>query len=142
MNIRNENKININNSERKDLGFRFMMFRKSIQKTQEELAKEIGISEREVIGIEHGTIYPKITILHFLHKEYKLNINWILSAEGNMFLTPSLPAKDDPRYSKYAELLELMKVPVIENSINAALKQILAILGLEQEEESKTEKEE
>jgi DNA-binding XRE family transcriptional regulator len=140
MNIRNKKTTNNNNSERRDIGFRFKMFRKSIQKTSGELAKEIGVPERELTDIEHGLIYPKITILHFLHKKYKLNINWILAAEGNMFLDLSLPGKDDPRYSKYAELFELMKVPAIEISINAALKQILAILGLEQEEE--TEKEE
>lgn len=115
------------------------MFRKSLQKTREELAQEVGVPVREIIGIENGTIYPKITILHFLHRKYKLNLNWILSAEGEMFMYISLPGKDDPRYSKYVELLELMKVPVIETSINAALKQILAILGLEQEEEVEKE---
>jgi hypothetical protein len=59
----------------------------------------------------------------------------MLTAEGPMFDTLSLPEKDDPRYSKYVELLELLKVPAVEISINAALKQILALLGLELEGE-------
>lgn len=135
MNIINKITTNNDNSARKDLGFRFMVFRKAILKTTEELAQEIGVPEQAITGIESGANYPEITILHFIHKKYKLNLNWMLTAEGQMFDKLSLPDKDDPRYPKYAELLELLKVPAVEVSINAALKQILALLGLELEGE-------
>ena len=43
--------------------------------------------------------------------------------------------KKESMYEKYAELIELMRVPAVEQAINAALTQILALLELEKQQE-------
>ncbi len=140
MNILNENKANSDNSTRENLGFRFLLFRKAIGKTARELSSEANVTESIINGIESGTAYPGITFLHFLHGEYGLNINWLLTKEGQMFESGRPVEKKESMYEKYAELIELMRVPAVEQAINAALTQILALLRLEKDQE-KQEKE-
>lgn len=120
----------------KNLGFRFLLFRKAIEKTIKELAFELRTKEATLNGIESGTVYPEITILHFLRKEYGLNINWLLTKEGKMFERERPQEKKESVYEKYAELIELMRVPAVEQAINAALTQILALLELEKQQET------
>ena len=135
MNKLDKNKTKNDNSEQENLGFRFLLFRKAIGKTVREIASEANISESVINGIESGTVYPEITFLHFLRREYGLNINWLLTKEGQMLEKGRPREKKEPIYEKYAELIELMRVPAVEQTINAALTQILALLKLEKEQE-------
>ena len=135
MNILDKNKTKHDNSKQENLGFRFLLFRKAIGKTVREIASEANVSGSTINGIESGAVYPEITFLHFLRKEYGLNINWLLTKEGQMLEKGLLREKKEPIYEKYAELIELMRVPAVEQAINAALTQILALLELEKEQE-------
>lgn len=130
-----DDKTNENNVRaKKELGFRFRMFRKALRKSRVELASELGSSTSSIIMIEKGTISPKITDLHYLYNKYGLNINWLLSKTGHMFVEKPEDNQDGKMgelYNKYAELLDLMQVPAVEQAINAALTQIRALLELE-----------
>lgn len=123
---------------KKDLGFRFMMFRKALRKTEKELASELNIPESQINAIETGAIFPEITWLHFLYKKYGLNITWLLTRAGQMFMKEKVrPGKKDTLDGKYAELIDLMQVPAVEQAINAALVEIRALLALETQEKNK-----
>jgi len=135
MNIIDNNKMKNDNSTQKDLGFRFLLFRKAIEKTVRELASEANVTESAINGIESGAAYPGIVFLHYLRKQYGLNINWLLTKEGRMFEKERPQEKKESMYGKYAELIELMRVPAVEQAINAALTQILALLELEKQQE-------
>lgn len=130
-----DDKTNENNvKSTRELGFRFRMFRKALRKSRVELASELGSSTSSIIMIEKGTISPKITDLHYLYNKYGLNINWLLSKTGHMFVEKPEDNQDGKMgelYNKYAELLDLMQVPAVEQAINAALTQIRALLELE-----------
>ena len=52
---------------KKEVGFRFMLFRKAIQKTVRKLASELNISESAIIDIENGAAYPGIAYLHYFY---------------------------------------------------------------------------
>jgi len=141
MQIMNEidNKMqNDDNLTKKELGFRFLMFRKAIGKTEMELASELNIPEAKINDIETGVVYPEIALLHYLYKTYGLNIHWLLTRAGHMFIKKkSRPEKTDPLYDRYAELIDLMEVPAVEQAIKAALTEIRALLALGKQEDNK-----
>lgn len=123
---------------KKELGFRFLMFRKAIHKTEMELALELKIPEKKINDIETGVIFPEIKLLHYLYKTYDLNIHWLLTQDGHMFMEKKRqPGKADPLYERYAELIDLMEVPAVEEAIKAALTEIRALLVLEKQENTK-----
>lgn len=118
-----------------DVGLHFLLFRKAIQKTRFELAGELGVSFAHIVNIEDGKAAPGIAALHYLYTRYSLNINWLLTRVGHMFVTASKEGERDPVAEKYGELLELMQVPAVEEAVNAALTEIRALMRLEDEEE-------
>ncbi|MDQ1351006.1 MAG: Helix-turn-helix protein [Acidobacteriota bacterium] len=123
---------------KKELGFRFLMFRKAIRKTEMELASELNITEAKINAIETGVVYPDVAILHYLYKTYGLNIHWLLTRVGHMFIEQkSQPEKTDSLYDRYAELIDLMEVPAVEQAIKAALTEIRALLVLGKEKDYK-----
>ena len=124
-----------------DLGIRFLVFRKAIKKKRLQLAEELNIRLSEITAIEKGTLYPKINYLHYLNRTYGLNINWIIGNVGEMFIKdhPMLatadpdyimkpPLKNGEAVKKMAELLNLMQVPVIEETLMAKLREIKQVL--------------
>jgi transcriptional regulator with XRE-family HTH domain len=129
-----DNEIKKNNAEPvEELGFRFRLFRKAIRKSARDLASELGVGLSVIRQIEKGGAYPKITYLHYLYNKYGLNINWLLSQTGHMFVEKP-GEKADHLFKKYAELLDLMQVPAVEQAISAALTQIRNLLELERDD--------
>ena len=57
----------------------------------------------------------------------------MLTKTGRMFVRKAQAGTKDPMYEKYAELIELMRVPAVEQAIEAALTEIRALLELEKE---------
>ena len=114
---------------KKEIGQRFRVFRKAIGKKQIQLAREIGVSPSAISFIERGTSFPKINYIDFLHRNYRLNIDWLLGGDVPMFsvlkeegnecasFLPCHVAYHDPLYVMYVELMELMRVPVVEQEI-------------------------
>ncbi len=123
-----------------EIGARFKVFREIVDRTPEQLAANLDISESEIEAIEEGRTFPKITCLFYLYEHYGLNINWLVGNVGAMFVkndpgklgelyNARFPAgPGDPRGNEYAELLELMEIPVIKDSIMATLLEIKTLL--------------
>ncbi|QJR23141.1 hypothetical protein BREVNS_2391 [Brevinematales bacterium NS] len=53
--------------------------------TQKEMAKELDISLSSLARIERNETYPDGEILQKIRKLYKVNLNWLLADEENMF---------------------------------------------------------
>ena len=122
---------------KKEIGLRFKQFRKSIKKSQSELANELKVPPAKISSIETGKCFPGFDIQNYLHCQYHLNINWLLIGKGEIFIPPDKDAKNselpiqfnhidknDPRYEKYVELRDLLSIPVIEKVIFAKLAEI------------------
>jgi hypothetical protein len=74
--------------------------------------------------------------LHYFHRKYRLNANWLLSDRGEIFVsqeeesphTVSLLGchlhRGDQKFPQYAELIDLMQIPVVEQVILAKLVEI------------------
>jgi len=131
-----DKKMNKTNEFIGDWGFRFLLFRKTIKRDQQQLASELKTNQAEIAAIEKNAIYPKINYLHFLNKKYGLNINWLLCNAGDMFVKNPPPDIDsnyamEPSASllpgqneKIAELMQLMQIPSVEKIILAKLEEI------------------
>lgn len=54
------------------------------------IAKELGIAPVQYGTYERGTRKPSADILEKLVKQFNININYLLTGEGPMFITPEL----------------------------------------------------
>lgn len=124
---------------KKEVGKRFRKFREEIKKAQHELASELSIYQSTITNIERGKTFPNIKYLQYFYHKYHLNINWLLTDEGEMFVhhyhtnPNAISVMDchleynDPRYLQYAELFNYMQVPEVEQVILARLTEAKAL---------------
>lgn len=117
-----------------NVGFRFLIFRRAVRKSQMELADEIGVSVTDIQSIENGSSFPEIEFMHNINIEYGLNMNWLLCNEGQMFTKdcPDLDAEYAMRpmagsveemVAQYAGLITLMQIPIVETVLLARLEE-------------------
>lgn len=137
---------------KKEIGRRFKRFREAIGKTQTQLANELDVYQSTITNIEVGKTFPSLKYLHYFHRKYRLNTNWLLSDVGDIFIpeeepVPSATAllnshlqRSQLSYERYTELLELMQIPVVEQVILAKLTEIKVMAKEEIEEFNTGEK--
>lgn len=58
--------------------------------SQGAMAKDLGIAQAQYNTYERGTRKPSADILEKLVKQFNININYLLTGEGPMFITPEL----------------------------------------------------
>lgn len=77
-----------------ELGQRLRDIRKAVGDPQrDEFANELGISDKSLANYERGDRVPDAHVLASYFLKYKVNVTWIVAAEGPMFLDggPSHP---------------------------------------------------
>lgn len=85
---------------------RLKLLRKKLGLTQEEFAESLGTVFTAISKYELGKIKPGSEFLFKLNKLYRTNINWLLTGEGDMFISP------DSRSSEISSVAEmLLKMP-------------------------------
>ncbi|MCK5057263.1 MAG: helix-turn-helix transcriptional regulator [Candidatus Aminicenantes bacterium] len=105
-------------------GLNFRLFRKILNKTQEELAAEMQICKSTISNFERGYTLIKPNYLHYLYAEYGLNIQWLFTGRGRTFARPGgKPPPGVKVNERFFELVELMKIPEVENAILQTLKE-------------------
>ncbi len=119
-----------------DVGQRFKQFRVDRKKAQHIMAKELEVHQSTITNIEHGTTFPKINYLQYFYEKYGLNINWLITGEGEMYMKGHPAATQaniikmppveygDPRFDSYNELMTLMNVPAVEQVMMAKLQEV------------------
>jgi transcriptional regulator with XRE-family HTH domain len=50
--------------------------------TQEESAKELGVSQSQLSKYERGFAAPSAEVLFFVKKRFRVSIDWLLTGEG------------------------------------------------------------
>lgn len=137
-----------------EVGSRFKRFREAIGKTQTQLAEELQVYQSTITNIEVGKTFPNIKYLHYFHEKYRLNSNWLLNGRGDIFMsqeemTPGAVSllgchvrRSDTIFQQYVELIELMRVPVIQQVILAKLAEIKVMAREVIEEFNEKEKKE
>lgn len=72
-----------------DIGQRLILFRKAQSLSGGQLAEGISRTRQTWSGYEAGAVEPPSAVLATLVKKYRLNMNWLLTGQGNMFLDES-----------------------------------------------------
>jgi transcriptional regulator with XRE-family HTH domain len=136
-------KYNNFNNTSKEIGTRFLFFRKAVRKTRSDFALELKVAPAQIAAIENGSTKPPINYLHHFFLNYGLNLNWLLSGNGDMFYDDSPRDLDsryatspeikegDPDYEKYLEFKRLMQVPSVEKAIMESFKEMIEELKKE-----------
>ena len=67
---------------------RFALLRKACNKTQKDFAEVLGLSQPAINGMENGKreILDRHLLMLQNWKEYHVNIDWLKTGEGEMFL--------------------------------------------------------
>jgi len=87
-------------------GDRLKALRKAKKMNQTQLAKVIGCSQPTVHDYEKGGVSPSIEGLQKIANEYKVNMNWLLTGEGDMYLSANIPVSDN--FKELTQMLETM----------------------------------
>lgn len=108
---------------------RLKSIRRSLKYTQDEFSKLLNISKPTLVRYEAGGRKPDADLLSILADKYNVNINWLISGKGEMFLPDNELTKfpgiihDKEIY----RLLELMEIPEIRRSVLAYIDQLTFI---------------
>ena len=91
---------------RQQIGKRFRLIREKIGITQTHLGEKLGIQFQHVSKYERGETVPTWENLIKLNNLYDVNINWLLTGKGKMFLSPITYSNDEGRTMEYVKDLE------------------------------------
>ena len=69
-----------------EFGNRLRLLRKSKNMTLKEFASGIGIDLATVSSYEEGKISPSLKVLFRINEVHRVNMNWLFSGDGEMFL--------------------------------------------------------
>lgn len=68
------------------LGNRLYLLRKQLNLSQSGLGELMGVSHSNISGYERDKQVPKCDSLKNLYYQYKVNLTWLVTGEGEMFL--------------------------------------------------------
>lgn len=70
-----------------NIGIRIKKIRKILNKSQEELALELGLTKQAISNIETSKSLPSMAFLSKLLLDYDVNLNFIVCGIGEIFMT-------------------------------------------------------
>jgi len=73
---------------KKEIGKRLRQIRETKELSQNDVGSHLGIQYQHVSKYERGESVPTWEYLIKLNELYHVNINWLLTGKGKMFLTP------------------------------------------------------
>ncbi len=115
-------KCSTDEQNKKNIGLRFRLFRKSRDLTQHQMAIHLAVNDAAISNIETGKSDLRIDHLLLMRAKFKLNTNWILSGKNGM----TIPLLEIPENCR--ELIHFMEVPGVELAIFSELTEIKKIL--------------
>ncbi len=68
-------------------GNRLKAVRKHASLTQKEFAAKLNVTDISVINYEKGKRHPDTKFLELLEQTFSINLHWLLTGEGEMFIT-------------------------------------------------------
>jgi SOS-response transcriptional repressor LexA len=75
------------------IGDRFRETREKLGLNQSELARSIGVNPSIISDIERGDKEPSKKIISALIVKYRINSNWLLTEQGDMYIKDDSPQK-------------------------------------------------
>ncbi len=97
---------------------RLKLTRKQLKYTQEEFAKRINMSRSNLGNIETGDVKLTPRVISDICSAFSVNEEWLLTGEGEQFITPSI---EEQAYMRFGKLMENSS-PSKRNFISMLLK--------------------
>jgi transcriptional regulator with XRE-family HTH domain len=88
------------------IGSRFRKMREHTGLSQKETGQLFGMNQSNIARIEKGIVSPNMAICDYFHTEYHIDMNWLITGEGEMVLPEE---ETDPKLIDYGEFKEEMK---------------------------------
>ncbi len=98
------------------IGDRVRYIRSSLE--QPEFAKEIGVTRNTVSGYENNNIIPSGKALLQMHEKFGININWLLSGEGEPYISPHQTTELENKIIKMESRIKALEKQVAELAQN------------------------
>ncbi|MEA4926510.1 MAG: helix-turn-helix transcriptional regulator [Syntrophomonadaceae bacterium] len=105
------------------IGERIKKLREAVKLTQEAFAERLKVTKGFISNLEKGRVLPSDQLIHLMSYEFSSSEYWLLSGEGEMFLSPKELIKaqiekigDQAYYDAYKSLLQESSLVVIENA--------------------------
>jgi len=76
--------------ELKEIGFRLQLVRKKLNLLQKDFARALDISNASLSEMEAGNAKPRFELIYNITKKFKVNINYLLHGEGEIFMSDEL----------------------------------------------------
>jgi transcriptional regulator with XRE-family HTH domain len=73
--------------DKKAIGHRLKLIRKTLNLSQREFAENLDISSSSICSIESGKGLPRHDVIYNLAAKFNVNINFLLHGAGEMFIT-------------------------------------------------------
>lgn len=84
-------------SELFQMGTRIRMIRKALKMTQKEFGESLGYSHCYVSELEGNKKRPNAASLHKLHTTHNVNLHYLFTGDGKMFLADETKVREDSR---------------------------------------------
>ncbi|GEM_PF-930788 len=113
------------------MGFpeRLKKLRQALGLSQKELAERLGLHIMTISRYERGKINPSFKFIELLKEKFKVNPQWLLSGEGQMFLEPSTVVRND-----VVKVYDIKHLPLEEIMEDLAEKALMEVLQENREE--------
>jgi len=96
---------------------RLVDLRESLNFNQSNFATELGIKRPTLAGYEKGTFPPSTDFLIKLREVYSINIDWLLTGEGEMLLNQ----KQDKALENISKTENSYKIPLLNQRVSCGI---------------------
>ncbi|MDD3238417.1 MAG: helix-turn-helix transcriptional regulator [Candidatus Gastranaerophilales bacterium] len=99
---------------------RYRELRKTLGITLREMSSDLSIPLSSISKYEQGLIKPGVEILSRIAKAYKVNLNWLITGEGPMFLLQNellMIGGTDALRVRYAKYEDKVKIHPLSNEL-------------------------
>ncbi|MFW9872548.1 MAG: helix-turn-helix domain-containing protein [Candidatus Thorarchaeota archaeon] len=85
---------------KKEIGNRIKYLREFLHLSQDQFAKKVGTHKQTISKYERGEQFPKVNMLNPWVDIFNVNLNWLLTGQGEMFLEKKQEEKKEEIVSR------------------------------------------
>ena len=100
-----------------EINERIKQIRKHLRLSQPEFGKHLGVSRDVIANIDRDAVEPKMIFLEHLCQVYKVNPDWLLHGEGEMFFDSPEDKDEDELADFFNAVLSNKKPEACKNTM-------------------------
>lgn len=89
-------------------GNKLKEIRTALSATQEQMAENMGVAYRTYVSYERNENNPSFSMLTTLCNKYKINLNWFIADNGEMFVPENKSIGDIIKSLLHKEVLQIL----------------------------------